>query len=169
MRFGDNRGQSWAGGDVADLPAGDREALARAADTYGAFPHAGACHERDMFYPERQMLIHLVAQCVAIMGENERGDQIEFLCGEHLAAGIHRRVEYDQLGLIRKCGAQRVFRQMPVRCFDPHAARHGAQQAQYGQIGVVKRLDQHDFVAWFDECHQLTASASVAPDVTITS
>ena len=87
--------------DVADLPAGDAEALARRADARGALAHARQGHDRQMpAVVEDDVLVDLVADGVGIVLAAQVRDEFEFLAIEHLRAGIHRRVEQDQLGAI---------------------------------------------------------------------
>jgi hypothetical protein len=76
---------------------------------------------------------------------------------EHLRAGIHRRVEQDELGALAEGCRQLLARQPPGRRLETHQLRHAAGAAHDGQIRIVERLDQHDFVARLDQAEQAVA------------
>ena len=83
MRLGDRVEQAFRGGDVADLPAGEREGLAGGADADAALAHAGQRHQGHVAAPvEDDVLVDLVADGEGVEADDGLGDQGELVRGE---------------------------------------------------------------------------------------
>ena len=158
MGLGDRFHQFRRRGDVTHLPARQAEALAGGADAHRPIAHAGQRHQRDVApVVEDDVLVHLVADRIDVVLQAEPGDEGQFLLVEDLRAGIHRRVEQDQLGLRPEGGGQFLPGQPPVWRLQPHQLRHAPCPSHHRQVGIVERLDQHDLVARLDQAEQAVA------------
>jgi hypothetical protein len=92
-----DRGDQLRGGlDPADLPAGERERLARRADPHRALAHAGEGDDRHVLAVEDQVLVDLVGHHEQVALDGQAGDGGQFGAGEHRAGGIVRAVEQDE-------------------------------------------------------------------------
>ena len=158
MRLGDRDEDFRRGGDHADLPAGQRKYLARRLNAHGAVAHARQGDHRDMRHAVKgEMLVHFITDGEGIVFEAQRRDEFEFVAAEYLGAGIHRRVDEDQLGLFGKRRFQFRPRQLPARRFQAHQFRNAAAALDDRQVGIVKRLDQDYLVAGLDQPEQRRA------------
>ena len=105
---------------------------------------------------EHEMFVNLVAHRIGIVFRQQRGDEAEIVGIEHLAGGVHRRVQDDELGLGREGRREFAARQGPVRRLQAHKLGNAAGLAHDRQIAVVQRFDHHHFVARRDQTEQAT-------------
>ena len=155
VRLGDRGQQRRRGRQVADLPAGQRKRLARRADAHATLAHAGQRHQRNVGHAVKDdVLVDLVAHHVAVVAKHQIGDQRQLIGGEHLAGGVHRRVQDHQLGVLGESRGQGLGRDPPIGRLEANEAGLGAAAADDGQVGIVERLEQHRFVARLQQRQQ---------------
>ena len=66
------------------------------------------------------MLIHLVGDDIGVIFLGQRGDGLQFLTGEHLAAGIGRIAEDQRLGVLPEGVLQHFRVKVEVRRHQRH-------------------------------------------------
>jgi hypothetical protein len=148
MRLGNRLQQVGCCGDVADLPAGEREGLAGGADAHGALAHALDRHQRQMpAAVEQEVLVDLVADRIDAVFQAEPGNRLKLLHREHLAGRVHRVVDQDRLRVFRKGVLERAQVQPPVRRGDAEADGNSPGPLYQRQIAVIERLDEDHLVA----------------------
>jgi hypothetical protein len=141
--------------DKPDLPAGEREDLARRADLDAALAHAGHRDQRNVAAPvEHDVLPHLVAHRDGIKLLAVARQQLEILAREHGGGWVERIIEQHHARL-RGEGARELFLiEAPMRRLEPHEAWHAPCPLHQREVRVVERLEQHHLVARLDQRHQ---------------
>jgi len=110
-------------GSPADLPAGEGERLASAADCDGPLGHARNRGDRHVGMPVvPQVLVGLVGQHDEVALDGDVGDSLEFVGCEDNARRVMRRIEQDQPGAVGDRVAEGV--EVGAKRRRPHGHRH---------------------------------------------
>jgi len=141
----------------ADFPAGNAERFADAVDADGAFPHARQAGEVDvLMVVVDEAVVDFVDHRQGVVVLAELRNVAELRMGEDLAGRVVGRVEQDEFGVLRK-GLRQIGLGIPpagvLRIGWMQAdGQHGATgHDDVGQVSVVGRLKDDDFVARIDE------------------
>ncbi len=87
----------------------------------------------------------------------------------HRSRRVERCVDQDGAGFRADGGGERIGVDPPMRRLEPHIARDRPGAAGEGGVGIIKRLEEDDFIPGSSNAKSAPASASVAPEVIITS
>ena len=103
------------------------------------------------------MLVHLVGDGNQVVFDDNIGDQLQLVAGEHLAGRIVRRIEEDQLGARRDGRPQLggvehiiavgIWRQQ-------HGNRSSVSHRNARAVAVVHRLEHDDFITGVEHAEQ---------------
>jgi hypothetical protein len=126
-----------------DLPAGQRENLARRTDAQRALTHSRQRRRRNMRTVIGKMFIGLVADRHRVGAFRRARHAFQFGARQHAADGILRRVDQEGGGAVRHGGRQRHICQAPVRRRQHHAFHRQTGGFCDGTIGIIGRFDQH--------------------------
>ena len=99
------------------------------------------------------MLPHLIAQCQDIVTLAGIRYQAKLALVEHASGRIMGIVKDHEARTFAKRGQERVALDTPRRRPQLHEARYPAGTPDKRDIGIVKRLEQDDLVAWADQRH----------------
>ena len=170
--LGDHRGQRRRGADEADLPAGQGEHLAGRADLHAALAHAREGDQRPVARPvEHHVLPDLVADRDGVVAHAELGQQRQVRRrGATVADGIERVVQHHQPRALAERRLQRraVSAEVGRRRAAPASARRRRGGPSAGSCRRTAGTPPPRRRARSAPRKQ-AASASVAPEVTVTS
>ena len=155
MRLGECAAQVRRGAHPANLPAGQRKDLASRADLDAAlaqFGHRQYAGVGDAI--EDDMLPNLVGDHNHVVAHHKARQQFQRRPIKGRRTRVKRVVEENNAGPRRKRGFEHRRIELPVRRQQRHQHRHPAGAADERQIGVIKRLEQDDFVAGRDQRQQ---------------
>ena len=131
----------------ADLPTGEGECLAEAAEHDGALAHARLGRQGSMrrFVPE--FLVDLVADDDEIKLVCDAHDRGAFSIVENSPARIVRAVDQQHARLRGDCCSQRNFVDAKSWRFEGHDLGHAPRHDNRRRVGIVERLEQNDLIA----------------------
>jgi hypothetical protein len=103
---------------------------------------------------EQNVLPDLVTDNDRIVFHTESREHLKFSAAYHRRAWIERRVHDNDTRAVAKHRLHRFPLETPMWRVQAHDAWHAACPADHRHVRIVQWLEQHHFVAWFDEREQ---------------